>query len=175
MKMITIILGVLVAIGGIYCLFAPGATFLSLGWLVGIALIVAGINAIAAHGKGKKTGHSTVWDVVGGVLTILAGFFVTFNLFTRLLTDVALIYIFAAWLVLTGILRIVSAFKLKGLKLPWVWFLIAGILGLLLGLYSFFHPVITAFSIGYLLGFWVLFAGINLIATGMTMKKDKAA
>ncbi|MCI7304143.1 MAG: DUF308 domain-containing protein [Clostridiales Family XIII bacterium] len=46
MKVITIILGVLTTLLGIFCVFRPGVAALSLAWLLGIILILAGFNIV---------------------------------------------------------------------------------------------------------------------------------
>lgn len=174
MKVITIILGSMIIIGGVYCLFVPGATFLTLGWLVGISLVIAGINAIMAYVAKRKIGTTTVWDLLGGILTLLLGILVLANIFAQLLTDAMLIYLFATGIMLAGIFRIVASTRLKKLGLSWVWMLVVGVLTVLVGLYSLFHPILTAISLGYLIGFWVIASGINLLSLGISMNSRKA-
>ncbi len=179
MRILTVIIGILVVIGGIFAIFTPGATFLTLGWLLGLALVVAGVNSLAAHAalkkEAKKDGKkaaTTMWDVISGLLTTVLGLLVVFNAFALFLTEAIMIYLFAAWLVVTGVLRVFTSFKLMRRKYSWGWVMFAGILGGVLGIYTFFHPLIAAFSLGYLLAFWILFTGINLIITALTLKTE---
>ena len=174
MKITTIILATMIIISGVYCLFTPGATFLTLGWLVGISLAVAGINAIMAYTARRKVGATTVWDLLGGILALLMGILVLANTFAQLLTDAIIIYMLATGLVLAGIFRIFASTRLKKLGLSWVWMLVMGILTVLVGLYSFFHPILTAIALGYLIGFWVIVSGINLLSIGISMNSRKA-
>ncbi len=171
MKVLTIIMGVLVTIGGFFCMFTPGATFLTLGWLVGILVTVAGINIIAAYVAARKAGASSAWDLVSGILTTVVGLMLIFNNFMQLFTDVMIIYFFAGMLIVTGIFRVVAALKLKKAAQSWVFILVIGIITVLLGCYSFIHPVFTAVTIGFLMGFWVIQSGINLIIVATAMDK----
>jgi uncharacterized membrane protein HdeD (DUF308 family) len=174
MKILTIIVGVLVTISGIYCLSTPGATFLNLGWLVGLSLAVSGVSAIAVYVAGRKDKSAVMWDLWGGILSVLAGTLMICNLYAQLLTDIALTYMFAGWLILFGILRIAVSIRLKELGLSWAWILIFGILTVLLGIYSALHPFFTAITLGYLIGFWIISAGLNLTALGVSMRKGQA-
>ena len=48
MKIIAIIMGVLLAIGGVYCMFAPIATYATISWLIGAAMVIEGVAALTA-------------------------------------------------------------------------------------------------------------------------------
>jgi uncharacterized membrane protein HdeD (DUF308 family) len=173
-KIITIIIGVLLIIGGIYCFIAPGVTFLTLGWVIGVLLLVSGIETVAACFMAGGTG-TTVWDLLFGVLTILAAVLMLTNGYAQLFTDGVLILAFAFWMTVSGVSRIAAAFRLKGMDAGvWVWTLIFGILSILLGLYSFAHPLITAFAIGFLIGLWLLMYGLNMVAFGAALQGEKA-
>jgi uncharacterized membrane protein HdeD (DUF308 family) len=169
MKILTIIVGVLVTLSGMYCLSIPGAAFLNLSWLAGLSLAVSGANAIAVYAAGRKDKSAVVWDLWGGVLSVLVGALMICNLYAQLLTDIALIYMFAGWLILSGILRIAASIKLKALGFSWAWILIFGALTVLLGIYSSLHPLFAAITLGYLIGFWIISAGLNLTALGVTI------
>jgi uncharacterized membrane protein HdeD (DUF308 family) len=175
MKIITIVIGCLLAAGGIYCMVTPGATFLSVGWLVGVLLLASGINSIVAYfserGEAQKDGAG---DLFSGLLTTLVALAILANGYAQFFTDLALIYIFAGWMTLVGALRIQAALKLKSAGFPWGWIAALGVLSSLLGLYSFFHPVITAFTIGVLIGFQILTHGLNMIAFGLTISGKKS-
>ena len=48
----------------------------------------------------------------------------------------------------------------------WILHLIIGILGVLIGIYSFFHPMILGLSLAWVLG---LLVGVIFIQTGLSM------
>jgi uncharacterized membrane protein HdeD (DUF308 family) len=169
MKILTIIVGVLVTISGMYCLSMPGATFLNLGWLTGLSLAVSGVSAITVYAVRRKNKSAVMWDLWSGVLSVLVGALMICNLYAQLLTDIALIYMFAGWLILSGVLRIAASVKLKAMGFSWAWILIFGALSVLLGIYSSLHPLFTAITLGYLIGFWIISAGLNLTALGVSI------
>lgn len=72
-------------------------------------------------------------------------------------------------LVIGGILRIVGAVGLIRLRnKAWIWMIILGILMIILGVYGFFHPLVNAIAIGWMMGFFIIFQGFNLIGMGST-------
>jgi uncharacterized membrane protein HdeD (DUF308 family) len=173
-KIATIIVGILLTVGGVYCFAAPGATFLTLGWMIGVLLLTSGIETIAAYFLARGTG-AVVWDLLCGVLTTLVAIAILTNGYAQLFTDRVLIFVFAFWMTASGVFRVAAALRLKALGVgAWVWTLIFGILSVLLGLYSFAHPVLTAFTIGFLIGLWMLTHGLNMVAFGAAMPGGKA-
>ena len=82
MKVITIILGVLTTLLGIFCVFRPGVAALSLAWLLGIILILAGFNIVTNY-FGKKIGSG--WDAFFGILSIVGGIILICNYYGRFL------------------------------------------------------------------------------------------
>ena len=83
---------------------------------------------------------------------------------STLVLDSVIIYTVAAFFLIQGIIQVYMAIKTKVLNNNWVWNLIAGILGIIVGLYSFTHPVFTAVTVGVLIGFYFVEAGISMIA-----------
>jgi uncharacterized membrane protein HdeD (DUF308 family) len=79
-----------------------------IAWLIGIAIIANGIVMIFAG----RDGQWTWWRLVMGILYVLFGIFVISH---PLLTIGALIWMFAFWALVSGILAIVLAFRLRGL------------------------------------------------------------
>lgn len=172
MKAISIIMGILLVIGGFYCMFTPGATFISLGLIVGILLLVGAAGSIGDYFSIKE-GRS-VFDLIWGILTGILGVIIIINSGAQFFTDAILVYLFAAWIVIGGITRTFASIKMKNLgSHKWGFLLVIGILFILLGIYSFMHPLVTAITIGYLIGFYVIFAGINLIGTALTALESK--
>ncbi len=171
MRILTIILGVLAFGSGISCMLTPGATFLSLAWIASIVLIVSGISNIIYYFMNRKTEEAGIWFLLNGILSTILGFLISGNLFMYVLTDMFIIYAFATWLILVGILQIAFALKLKKNKESWVLLFAVALLTFAMGIYSFFHPAFAAISVGMLMGFWLMTQGINLIGLGLSVKK----
>ena len=79
-----------------------------LAWLIGFAIIANGLVMIFTG----RDGQWTWWGLVMGILYVLFGIFVISN---PLVTIGALVLIFAFWALISGVLAIVLAFRLRGL------------------------------------------------------------
>lgn len=168
MKLFTIILGVLLTIGGFICIFTPGRTFLSSGWALGFMVLVSGVNMTALYFKNRKEASAS--SLIGGILLALLGIFAMVSLPTRAMTDLFIAYAFGAGILIYGIFQIVSSMKSKETKSSWGFVLAFGILDVLLGGYCFIHPLVSAMTVGVLIAFVIITQGFNLIALGASMK-----
>ncbi|MBR6259615.1 MAG: hypothetical protein IKR21_05325, partial [Oscillospiraceae bacterium] len=57
----------------------------------------------------------------------------------------------------------------------WGWGVVIGIIGVLAGIYSFAHPVLTALTAGVLIGLYFVQTGFDLIFFGAAFGKVKSA
>ena len=169
MKIVSIIVGIILVIGGIFCIASPAATFLSIGLAIGFLLLISGINQITSFFP--RSSGSSVWELIGGILTVVVAALLIISVPAEIIADVVLIYIFAAWILISGIMRIFTAAKFK--PPYWGFGVAVGILSAILGVYSFFHPIITAFALGILIGLWVIIYGFSIIMLGIALPGKK--
>ena len=179
MAVLTVILGVLVFLGGVACLWVPEATgflfesiyvyiFLVLFFVSGIVLL---IRCIAA----KRFGI----DFFFAILTLLVGGFVLSLLFgtpyASLITVQIMLWITAIWLIVWGIVSFVNVIRTRKLVGGgmFAFGLIVSILLILFGCYSCFHLQVIAGLLGVLISIAIMFAGIDLIMLGCTREKQK--
>lgn len=149
-------------------MFTPFATLLSAGYFIGILLLVYGIFGIfkAATLKGG------VLEWILSILSVIVGVYAIVRPGSTLVIDGMLIYLLAAFFLVEGAIHIVLAIKTKFVNKHWYWGLIAGILGVLLGIYSFAHPMFSAFTVGVLIGFFFVELGISMVALGMAVDSE---
>ena len=161
MTVLSIILGVLMVICGVSCMFTPLATFLSAGYFFVILLFVYGVMGIVNAVSTKVYGVNFLF----AILSVITGLVVLFVPGLKLMTDGILIYVMAAWFVLQGVVSIFLALNTKRITKDnkWIWGLIIGIIGIILGIYSFVHPGVLALAIGVLIGVYFVEVGISLI------------
>ena len=171
MSVVSIILGVLLVIGGFSCMFTPLATFLSTGFYIAILLLVYGIIGIVRFAKKEAGGL----ELVVSILALLAGLVAMFRPGEALVFDRFVLYLIAAWLLVEGIVTVIVSIGSRGKRKGWGWGLFVGILGIIAGLYSFAHPVLTAVTAGMLIGFYFVQAGFDMIALGCAVGAAKDA
>ncbi len=164
-----ILLGALALLAPTAALFAFATVFATFSFVDGV---FAAISAI--RGARDKTEH---WGALlfSGIVGIAIGvLFVLFPLVsTFALAWVALVLI-AAWAVLTGVLEIAAAIRLRRV-IEGEWLLaLAGTLSLALGLILAMMlavmPGVTALSVAWLIGIYALIAGVSLVALGFRLR-----
>ncbi|MDE6913439.1 MAG: DUF308 domain-containing protein [Lachnospiraceae bacterium] len=169
MKIVTIILGILMAICGISCICTPVMTFLEAGYFLVILLLVYGIAAIVKAVAQKEYGMPFLF----GILSTVLGIVIMVVPGLKLMTDGMLIYIMAVWFLMQGVVGIVLSFRQKKLKgKGWIGTLILGVLGVLLGLYSLAHPMLLAFTFGVLVGMYFIECGVNMIVLASSIPSE---
>ena len=161
MNILIMILGILMVLCGGSCLFTPLRTFLASGYALMVLLLVYGVAGIVKAIASKEYGVNFAFSII----SVIAGLVMVFLPGLPLMADGMLIYIMAVWFILQGIMSIVLSVKLKGADggKKWIWGLVLGILGIILGLYSLFHPILLALTTGILIGVYFIVSGINMI------------
>lgn len=175
MRAFSVIIGILLIITGIYCFINMKAAFVSLALILGIVMIAYGISQIISWFATRKETKISAWVLGEGVLTTLIGALVVFYPFQ---TDLVLAIWFAAWLIASGVMRIVGAVQTKKNfpGSPWGFMMFMGILTVIVGFYGLIHPMVAGMAIAILLGIFFIIQGINSLVFGVTlpgMKNDK--
>ena len=177
MRILTIIGGILMVLTGAFCFSSPGQTFLAFAFVVGLVMVLNGtIHAVAylsgrgLHNKGDNNG----WILTDALITLLLGILVLCN---QLVADTAIPMVFGMWVLVTGILRIEAAThinkekKQKNFRVT----MITGVLTTMIGLFGFINPLVAWLSTTFLLGFFMVMQGINIIELGINMPHEKKA
>ena len=167
MTVLCIILGVLLIAGGFSCIFTPLLTFMDAGYFVVILMCVFGVAGIIRSIGRKRFGVTFVFSIISVLLGIIMLLFPE----SLLLAQGMMLILTAVWLVLMGLVAIINAVtvtRATGSKI-WILQLILGILGILLGCYCFFHPMLTAVTLGILIGAFFIETGFTLIFSGIAV------
>ena len=172
MTVLFIILGILLVAGGFSCIFTPLLTFMNYGYFVVILMFIFGILGIIRAIASKKFGVNFVFDILSVVLGAVLLSFPD----SLLLAESMMLTMTAIWFVMMGIVTIIDAISIKKLTSSGLWILplIFGILDVLVGCYSFFHPMVMAVSIGVLIGIYFIETGFTLIFGGAALNKTES-
>lgn len=159
--------GLVAIICGIISFAAPGAALAVLVALFGAYALVDGIFAIVSAFraiKGHKRWGSFLLEGAAGVIAGLVTFFAPGITFAFLLLVVAF------WAIVTGVLEIAAAIRMRK-HLPGEWFLLlTGILSVLFGLVVLWRPLVGALAITFWLGAYLVLIGILLLALGFRLR-----
>jgi len=133
-------------------------------YLFGAYALLDGVVALAmsfdvSRGRG--------WLVLSGIAGIAAGI-LTFLYPSA--TAVALVYIVAAWAIITGIFEIAAAFEWRQV-LSDMWMLgLAGVVSIILGVLLFSSPSAGLIAWAWLIGIYAILYGVLYIAAGIRLK-----
>ena len=141
------------------CIFTPLRTFLASGYALMVLLLVYGAAGIVKSIVKKEYGVNFAFSII----SVIAGLVMIFMPGLPLMADGMFIYMMAGWFILQGVTSIVLSMKSADGGKKWIWGLVLGILGIILGLYSMFHPVLLALTTGILIGVYFIISGINMI------------
>ena len=179
-KVLMIVLGVLVVIGGCYCVATPGITYLAMVWVIGFMMFFHAIEDLVTYGDRKKAGLADGWNLASAILSCICGLAIIISGVAELVTSVVLLYFLFGWMIASGIISIIGAFRLKRLREhggaaleravgKWGWYLALGILMIFAGCFGFAHPLISAISIGLIVGIDIIVTGIQIIVAGIAI------
>jgi uncharacterized membrane protein HdeD (DUF308 family) len=161
--------GLVAMLFGVLAFMWPGATLITLVWLFGAFALVNGILSLVLAAKTK--GYPKVGSLIfGGLLGILAGLlaFVMPGI-----TALGLLILIAAWAIVTGIMELVAAVRLrKIINNEWL-LVLAGIASVVFGILLLFQPAAGALVLIWWIGAWALLSGILLMILAFRMRNWK--
>jgi len=159
--------GLAAVIFGVVAFAWPGITLLSLIWLFGAFALVNGILSLVLATKAPKGYPRFGSLILGGLLGILAGL-LTFVM--PGITALGLLILIAAWALVTGILEIVAAIKLRK-TITGEWMLIlAGLASVAFGILLILQPAAGALVMVLWIGAYALVLGILLFVLAFKMR-----
>ena len=162
--------GILILIFGLFALFSPGAVLASLIMYLGIVAALSGlftiIGSLFSKSEGKMSG------ILEGVIYLLIGIlFIASPAF--ILTS--LIYFIAIWALISGIMQIVYALKLrKVIENEWLAIL-SGVISIIFALVLFFNVAESANAVIMVIGVFSIISGIMNMILSFKIKGLKRA
>lgn len=164
---ILVLRGIAAILFGVMAFVWPGLTGMVLVIAFGAYALIDGVFAVVTGIS--RLGHSSRgWAfLLEGVLGIIVGFA---SLLLPGVVTVALIYLIAAWAVMTGIFEIVSAVQLrKEIRNEWALGL-SGLLSIIFGVLVMFQPASGGLALVWILGGYAIAFGILLIVAGIRLR-----
>jgi uncharacterized membrane protein HdeD (DUF308 family) len=160
--------GMVAVLFGLLAFVWPGMTLAVLVLLFGAYALVDGLLAIVVAARGG-TDHRLVLGLEGlvGVLAGLATF-----AFPGL-TALVLLYIIAFWAVLTGVLEVVAAVRLRRVITNEWGLIIGGVLSVLFGVVLIVSPGAGALAVVFLIGAYAVLFGVTLLMLSWQLRSHK--
>ena len=159
--------GALAILFGLAALLRPGIALGALILLIGAYFLVDGAFAIVGVFRGTRSGTPRWLLLLEGVVGILAGIIAFVN---PGITAIVLLYLVAAWAVITGIAEIVTAIRLRQ-EIQGEWALIVGgILSVLFGVILAVLPGVGILSLIWLIGIYALVFGVLMLIAAFRVR-----
>lgn len=159
--------GTLAIVFGAAAFVWPGITFAALVLLFGAYAFVDGVLMLT-YGLVAAGNNENGWPLaLGGILGIATG------VLTFVRPDVmalSLVYVIGAWAILTGLLQIVGAIRLRDI-IDSEWLIgLSGALSIVFGALVLAQPGAGAQAMTYLFGFYAVLAGITEVVLAFRLR-----
>ena len=162
----SIFLGVLLLIAGFIAIALPPIAGIAASVFFGWLLLIAGV-AHLVYAWSERGAGAVIWQVLIGVVYVIAALYM---LVLPLAGMVTLTLVLAFYIVVSGIFELVVFARLRRLRGA-VWFLVDGLVSLLLAGLIFFHwPWSSLWFIGTLVGISLLLSGIARITVPLSLR-----
>jgi uncharacterized membrane protein HdeD (DUF308 family) len=159
--------GTLAVILGAVAFASPGITLQALVLVFGVYAFADGV-LMFGFGLVAAGQHEQSWPLVlGGIVGIALG---VLAFAQPGAVALAVVYLVGAWAIVTGLLEVVAAIRLREvISTEWLMGL-SGALSVLFGVVVLFQPSSGALALVYLFGFYAILAGISQITLGFRLR-----
>lgn len=166
-----LIRGIAAVLFGLLAFFWPGATGFALVILFGAYAFVDGIFALIGAIRAAESHERWLAFAAEGIIGLIIA---AITFFTPGITAIALYWLIATWAVLTGILEIVAAVRLRQLVQNEVLLILSGVLSIVFGVLLVIYPRIGVLTVIYLIGFYAVVFGVMLIGFSFRLRSLNA-
>jgi uncharacterized membrane protein HdeD (DUF308 family) len=159
--------GVLAILFGIIAFVWPGITLLVLVLLFGAYALLDGVFSIVAAFSDRASKQRWWVLLLEGLLGIAAGIIA---FLWPGMTAFALVYLIAAWAIITGVLEIAAAIRLRQ-EIEGEWLLaLGGVASIIFGVLMVIWPGTGALALVWLIGAYAIVFGVLMIALAFRLR-----
>lgn len=162
-----IIRGLVAVAFGVLAFLAPPWGIAVLVALFGAWALVDGVTGLVGGIRSRGRDRSWWLSILEGIVGIVAG---VFAFLFPAQAAVALIFIIAAWAIITGVFEIVAAVRLREQIQGEFWLGLAGVASILYGVVIYLFPAAGALSIVWLIGSFAIAFGAFLLILGWRLR-----
>ena len=163
-----IIRGLFAIAFGVLAFLAPAWGIAVLVALFGAWALVDGVTGLVGGIRSRGRDRSWWLSILEGIVGIIAG---VFAFLFPVLAAGALIFIIAAWAIVTGVFEIVAAIRLREQIRGEFWLGLAGVASILYGVVIYLFPAAGALSIVWLIGSFAIAFGVFMLILGWRLRR----
>ncbi len=159
--------GIIAVIFGVFALFIPQGTILTIAKYFGFILLLGGLILLIGALMNKKKQKNYTLLLIEGIVTLILGLIIL--LFTRQTLELFVIIV-GIWAIILGIMQLVILTGIERAGSNKRILLINGLLTLLFGVLIFFNPFQAAMAFTVLVGIIALVFGVIMIYISFQIK-----
>jgi uncharacterized membrane protein HdeD (DUF308 family) len=164
-----LIRGIAAVVFGVAVLVWSQIALTTLVLLWGAYAVVDGIFALVMGFQGQPASANRWLTILEGVVSIIAGVIA----FVRPdITALALLYVIAAWAIVTGVVEFIAAIQLRKEITGEFWLGLGGVLSVIFGVLLFLYPGAGMMSILWILGVYAVAFGVATIFLSFRLRGE---
>lgn len=164
---VVVLRGALAVLFGIAALLWPQLTLRVLVVVFGVYALADGLFEVVTAFSDRKTFDGWWLFLVEGLVTVAAG---VVAILWPAITALVLLYVIAAWAIITGLFKVVAALRLRR-EIEGEWLLVvSGLLSVVFGILIAFQPGAGALALVWLIGAYAILFGVLVIALGFRLR-----
>lgn len=154
---------------GVIALALPGVTMISLVWLFAAYLLTDGVLAIVAAVRAARRRDRWGLLALEGLANLVAG---VLAFLWPGITVLALVFLTAAWGIVSGALMVGSAFRLTVRHGRW-WMVASGVLSIVWGVLIIVFPIAGAVVLTLWIGAYALLFGVLVLVLAFRLRSNR--
>ena len=162
-----IIRGIAAIAFGVLAFVSPAWSLAVLVALFGVWALVDGVTGVVTGVRSRGRDRSWWLSILEGIVGIVAG---VFALVFPIPAAGALVFIIAAWAIVSGIFQVVAAIRLREQIQGEFWLGLAGVGSILFGVVLYLFPAAGALSLVWLIGGFAIVLGAFLLVLGWRLR-----
>ena len=165
--------GILSILFGVFALAAPASALLALVLVFGFYAVLDGVMAVVLGVRQRREQSHWGWQVVQGVVSVLAG--IVAFVFPGV-TVLAILLVIAAWSIVGGVTAIAQSFTMRRAGVAeWGWTLAGGVVGILFGIALLVQPGAGLLTLLWLVGAFSVVIGVLVVVWAFRLRRAAAA
>ena len=173
MRLITVLSGAAVTTAGVFCLLNREQPFINYAFVLCVSLVCSAFLGILSYFIAFRRRGLPLWSLVDGLMALALAYLIFKE---RIMTESFLPQIIGLWLLFTGALRAAGAIDIRKETLAFrLTVFTFGIINMLVGVYCFYYPLYTDFTLTELIGNIFILQGVNIAMIGFGVRGRQTA
>lgn len=167
---ISLVISIIFVIVGLFFFVKPDTTVSIISYIIGGTLITGGIFSIYRYFTAKEIGSIFNFDLVYGVLMLIAGIFLIIRPFAL---GAFFPIILGLWIIINSVTKFQYALVLKKVKnSDWAYTCLISLLTLIWGIVLLFNPLKSALAITQIIGIFIIVYAVLDIIDNFIIRKN---